>query len=191
MICRWQAIVLCIALPLCGLAQEVPKFEWRAPAVGAGVFTDALGLHDREREEYANSLAAEASNGVAVAAGSAESLENARRLVALALHLSPRNRKALVLSFQLSRGVLPEVVDGSYRSEVLAGLLFTRSQALRRQGGPENELAARVFTELAAEFDPRNDDAVFANELLKLDFGPVDWLVFTESKESAPAESAP
>lgn len=180
---RWQAIVLSLCLPLNG-AEDAAKFEWNPPRTGAGVFTEALGMLDSERDEYANSLAGYASNRVAAAKASVASLTEARRLVALALHLSARNRKALVLSFQLSRGVLPEVVAGDYRPEVLAGLLFTRSQVLKQQGGGENALLARVFTELAAEIDPKNDDAVYASELQRLDQGSVDWAALTDVKPS-------
>lgn len=184
---RWQAIVLSLCLPVLA-ADEKAKFEWNPPKTGAGVFTDALGMLDREREEYADNLAGYASNRVAAAKASVASLNEARRLVALALHLSPRNRKALVLSFQLSRGVLPEAVPGDYRPEVLAGLLFTRSQVLKQQGGDENGLLARVFTELAAEMDPKNDDAVYASELQRLDQGAVDWAELTDVKANPVAE---
>ncbi len=177
----WQAIVLSLCLPLCG-AEEPAKFEWNPPKTGAGVFTEALGMLDREREEYADNLAGYASNRVAAAKASVASLAEARRLVALALHLSARNRKALVLSFQLSRGVLPETAPGDYRPQVFASLLFTRGQLLKQQGGVENGLLARVFTELAAEIDPKNDDAVYASELQRLDQGAVDWAALTDVK---------
>lgn len=184
---RWQAIVLSLCLPVLA-AEEKAKFEWNPPKTGAGVFTDALGLLDREREEYADNLAGYASNQVAAAKASVASLAEARRMVALALHLSPRNRKALVLSFQLSRGVLPEAVPGDYRPEVLAGLLYARGQTLKQQGGGENGLLARIFTELAAEMDPKNDDAVYASELQRLDQGAVDWSALTDVKPAAGAE---
>jgi hypothetical protein len=183
---RWQAVAcfLCIAATA-GAADEKAKFEWNPPVVGAGVFTDQLGMLDREREEYANNLAGYASNRIAAAKASAASLNEARRLVALALHLAPRNRKALVLSFQLSRGVVPEADPANFRPEVLAGLLFTRSQVLKEQGGAENLLLSRVFTELAAEMDPKNDDAVYASELQRLDQEDVDWSAFTDVKKPA------
>lgn len=184
---RWQAIVLSLCLPVCG-ADPQAKFEWHPPKTGAGLFTEALGMLDREREEYANNLAGYASNRVAAAKASVVSLAEARRMVALALHLSARNRKALVLSFQLSRGVLPEPVPGDYQPDVLAGLLFTRGQLLKQQGGGENGLLARIFTELAAEMDPKNDDAVYASELQRLDQGAVDWPALTDVKPP-PAEA--
>jgi hypothetical protein len=171
------------------LAEEEAKFEWTPPKTGAGLFSERLGMLDREREEYADSLASYASNRVAASSASVASLAEARRLVALALHLAPRNRKALVLGFQLSRGVLPDAVPGDYRPEVLAGLLFTRGQLLRQQGGDENLLLARIFTELAAEMNPKNDDAVYASELQRLDHGPVDWKILTDARPAA--EEAP
>jgi hypothetical protein len=186
---RLQAIVFLLGLSVCGAADEKSKFDWKPPAIGAGVFTEGLGMLDRERDEYANNLAGYAANRVAAAKASAASLAEARRLVALALHLSQRNRKALVLSFQLSRGVLPEAVPGDYRPDVLAGLLFTRGQVLNEQGGPENLQLARIFTELSAEMDPKNDDAVYASELQRLDQGSVDWSALTDAKPAKAREA--
>lgn len=177
---RRTTLVFCLWLPLLGAGQSA-DFGWTPPKPGAGMFTEQLGMLDREREEYADSLASYASNRVAAAKASPPVLKEARRLLALALHLSPRNRKALVLSFQLSRGVLPEALPGDYRPEVLAGLLHTRGQVLKQQGGEQNLLLARIFAELAAEMDPKNDDAVYASELQRLDHGPVDWSRLTDA----------
>jgi hypothetical protein len=187
---RWQAVACLLSFSVCAAAEEKAKFEWKPPVVGAGVFSEQLGMLDREREEYADNLAGFASNRVAAAKASAASLNEARRLVALALHLAPRNRKALVLSFQLSRGVLPEADPENFRPAVLAGLLFTRGQVLKEQGGAENGLLARIFTELSAEMDPKNDDAVYASELQRLDQGGVDWSAFTDVKKAVPKEEA-
>ena len=73
-------------------------------------------------------------------------------------------------------------------SEVLAGLLFARGQTLKQQGGAENGLLARIFTELAAEMDPKNDDAVYASELQRIDHGAVDWAALTDVKPAADPE---
>lgn len=191
MIPRWQAVLCALLLPFSAPGQEAAgKFDWKEPKVGAGLFSDDLGMLDREREEYANSLAGYASNRVAEAKASPASLTDARRLVALALHLSSRNRKALVLNFQLSRGVLPEAVPGDYKPDVLARLLFTRSELLKKQGGAENTLLSRVFIELSAEMDPKNDDAVYAAELQRLDGGNVNWNAITDAKSAAPTKDA-
>lgn len=184
MIRTWQAAVVALAMPVLpvGAQEAAAKFNWDPPKVGAGLFTDALGMLDREREEYADHLADYASNRVAVAKASAASLADARRMVALSLNLSSRNKKALVLSFQLSRGVLPEAAGADFQPDVLARLLFERGQELKKQAGAENVLMARIFTELAAEIDPKNDDAVYASEIQRLDYGGVNWGALTDVK---------
>jgi len=180
---RWWQVALPLFLAAGSLAaEEKSAFAWKEPRIGAGAFSDRLGMLDREREEYATNLAVYALNRVAGAGASAASLEEARRLLALSLHLAPRNKRALVANFQLKRGVVPEEVASDYSPEVLARLLFTRSQILRQQGGEENQLLARAFVALAAEMDPKNEDAVYASELQRLDHGPFDWKVLTDVK---------
>lgn len=156
------------------------RFEWKEPRIGSGVFSDDLGLLEREREEYANSFAEYAVNRVARDGASSESLAQARRFLALSMHLSPRNRRALVANYQLSRGILPTPVDNAYSDEVLSQLMFTRAQLLRDRGDAENKLLARIFIEVAAELDPKNEDAVYASEIQRLDHGRVDWTALTD-----------
>ena len=98
--------LLCAAL----LAAEEKKIDYKAPVVGAGLFSDKLGMMDKEREEYAVNLATYAGNQIAEQKGSPASLAQARRLLALSLHLAPRNRKAVVMNYQLERGILPLII---------------------------------------------------------------------------------
>ncbi|MDB6076635.1 MAG: hypothetical protein JWO82_382 [Akkermansiaceae bacterium] len=135
---------------------------------------------DREREEYSNSLAAEAGARAMEGKGSKASLTEVRKILALSLQLAPRNRQALVLSFQLTRGLLPTQKPEGYSREVLARLLITRAELLRKQAGNENVLLARAFTEIAADLDPKNEDAVYASEVQRLDHANVDWSQFTD-----------
>ena len=139
------------------------------------MFTPDLGMLDSEREEYATNLASHAANDVVASKASSQSLEDARRMLALAFHLSPRNKRAVVVNFQFSKGIFPEVAQGGYSPQALARLLLSRSQLLEKQGGEENKRAARLFVSLAAGMDPKNEDAVYASELHRLDYGPVDW----------------
>lgn len=194
----WQAVLLTFSLMALANGETERRFSWTPPVIGKGLFTENLGMLEREREDYAANLAAEATSRVIRGKASAGSLAEARRLLALALHLSPRNRKALVLNFQLNRGVLPESRPDGYDPEVLARLLFTRAELLRQQGGEENQLLARMFVELSAEMDPKNEDAVYASEIQRLDHGPVDWSVITDGKpgkevreQAAPAPEMP
>jgi len=161
-------------------AAEEKKIEYKPPVVGAGLFTDKLGMMDKEREEYAVNLATYAGNQIAEAKGSPASLAQARRLLALSLHLSPRNRKAVVMNYQLERGILPQKVEGDYSAEVLARLLLTRGQLLVKQNAEEDVLLGRCFIEVAAEMDARNEDAVYAAEMLRLDQKKVSWESLTD-----------
>lgn len=187
----WQAAVLLLVLSAAPdrAAEEKKQFTWNPPKTGQGLFTNDLGMLDREREEYSANLANLAANTVSHGKASVASLEEARRLIALALHISPRNRRALVVNFQLGKGLVPEPTQGDYSREVFARLLLTRGQLLEKQGGAQNSLLARTFIELAAEMDPKNEDAVYASEVQRLDHGRVDWKAYTDASDPPPAES--
>lgn len=177
----WQAAaVVGVTVSFLGAEEMGRSFAWDAPKVLVSVFTQDLGMLDSEREEYATNLAVHAANHVAAGKAGAGSLADARRMLALALQLSPRNKRAVVINFQLSKGVLPEPTDGNYSPLVLARLILTRGQLLEKQGGDENKRLARYFIQLAAEMDPKNEDAVYASEVQRLDHGPVDWSAITD-----------
>ena len=183
----WQAAaVFCSMVSFLGAEESGKPFVWDPPKVVASVFTRDLGLLDSERDEYATNLAAYASNRVAAAKATPASLADARRLLALALQLSPRNKRAVVVNFQLAKGVLPEAAEGNYSPPVLARLILTRGQLLEKQGGDQNQRLARFFIQLAAEMDPKNDDAVYASEVQRLDHGALDWPSITDPAEKKP-----
>lgn len=159
---------------VCGA--EAPKsLSWEPLKVGKSMFTPTLGMLDSEREEYATNLATLAVNQIVTAKASTQSLADARRMLGLALQLSPRNKRAVVANFQLSKGILPEATEGNYSPQVFARLLLTRGQLLEKQMGDENKRLAAMFINLAAGLDPKNEDAVYASEVHRLDQGPVDW----------------
>lgn len=183
----WQAVVWVSLGTVLLHAEEAPKgFSWDAPKVAESAFTRELGMLDSEREEYATNLAGLAANQVTVAKASPASLAEARRMLALALHLSPRNKRALVANFQLAKGILPEVSKTDYSPQVFARLLLARGQLLEKQGGDENRLVARIFIGLAAGMDPKNEDAIYASEVQRLDHGEVDWAAITDGPEKNP-----
>ncbi|MDP0492426.1 MAG: hypothetical protein Q7Q71_15365 [Verrucomicrobiota bacterium JB023] len=128
----------------------------------------------QERDDYASNLARVAIEK-ANADQSDESLFEARKLLALALQLSPRNRTANVANHQMGRGILPERKEADYSDAVFARLLLTRAKLLKESGEPVDALLAQCFTEVAASLDPRNEDAVYRFEMLRLDGGEVDW----------------
>lgn len=174
-----------IGILLCCLglqAAEEKKFQYKPPVIGSGLFSDKLAMMDKEREEYAINIATYAGNKIVEGKASPEALAQARRLLALSLHLSPRNRKAVVMNFQLEKGIMPQKVEGDYSAEVLARLLLTRGQLLIKQSTEDDVLLGRCFIEIAAEMDPRNDDAVYACELLRIDNKKVAWDTLTDVK---------
>ena len=145
----WQAATIGTLGMVCLHAAEKPsEFSIVIPKVVRSMFSPDLGMLDSERDEYSTNLAAYAANQVAAAKASPKSLENARRFLALALHLSPRNKKALVVGFQLSKGIVPEVTEGNYTPQSFARLLLTRGQLLEKQGGDENKRLARFSSNL-------------------------------------------
>lgn len=186
----WQVMVL-LAIATSSLhAQDVAgSFTWAAVQTHGRMFSRDLGMMDSERDEYATNLVNFASNKVAAAKASPASLEQAKRFISLAMHLSPRNKRALVVNFQLSQGTLPEPVVVDFGPETLAKLIFTRAGLLVKQEGEENALVARMFIELAAQLDPKNEDAVYASEVQRLDHGAVDWSVLQQAQ--APVPKAP
>ena len=178
----WQVAAIFYAMAsFPGAAQPAKSFPWDAPKVVASVFTKDLGMLDSERDEYATNLATIASNHLAEAKGSPASLADSRRMLALALQLSPRNKRAVVVNFQLTKGILPEITESNYSPPVFARLILTRGQLLAKQGGEENQKLARYFIQLAAELDPKNEDAVYASEVQRLDHGALDWSALTDT----------
>ena len=166
----WQvAIAVCAVVLAASAGAASEDFGYDPPTVVESRFDENLTMLDRERGEYATNLATHAANLLNTEGTDKATLEEARRLLALAMHLSPRNRKVLVVNSQLRRGVMPEKTEGAYSAGVLARLLLTRAELLRREGGnAQNGLLSRCFVELAADLDPRNEDAVYAFELQRI-----------------------
>ena len=180
----WQVTAALYATALFVGAEEPAKsFVWDAPKVQGSCFSTDLGLLNSEREDYATNLTTIASNQLASAKASAASLTLARRMIGLALQLSPRNKKAVVANFQLAKGILPAVVEGNYSPQVFARLILTRGQLLDKEGGDENKKLAKLFIQLAAELDSKNEDAVYLSEVQRLDHGNADWKSITDPPE--------
>ncbi len=175
----FRQVSLALILGLGWVCAE-PTFDYKAPTVKESFFGNELGMLNRERDEYATNLASYAGNLILDEEVSPGSLMMARRTIALALHLAPRNKRALVLNFQLAKGVLPKRMDSQYSAESLAHLLLTRAEVLFQQKGEANELLSKYFIEMAATLDPRNEDAVYAFQLQEINYGSVPWKKLTD-----------
>lgn len=167
------------------VAQKPVDFEFQAPVVLQSAFSDELGLVDRERDQYAEALAIFTTNYVVEKKASPDSLTFARRALGLALHLSSRNKRAVVTKFQLEKGTFPKTVAAEYSPKTLAALFVTRAETLFEQKGAENLLLARALIDLAVTIDPHNEDAIYAFELQKIDYGEIRWSQFTDAKAGA------
>jgi len=165
-------------------AQDLPAFQFDAPAMKESVFKEGLGLLDRERDEYATSLASFAANYVVDHKANPASLDFSQRAIGLAMHLSSRNRKMMVLKHQLSKGIMPQKVEAEYSPGTLAALFLRRAETLFEQKGDQNILLARALIDIAATVDPMNEDAVYAYELQKIDYGELEWKQFTEASKT-------
>lgn len=175
-------ILAACLLPPILLAQQPgreAKVQYRAPKLTEAMFLEGVMMLPSEQDDYASNLAAYAVGMILNRSDSVSAMENGRRALALALHLSPRNRKAVVANFQLAKGILPKPIDSDYTPKVFARLLVTRGQLLIEADGDKNKLLAGAFVTLAAEMDPLNEDAVFASELHRIEHGTFDWNIFT------------
>jgi len=176
--------LLCFAVN----GQEERTFEFKPPYVRESIFKEA-GMNEREKETYATNLAIFTANEVVRKKANKDSLGFARKALALALHLSPRNKRAVVLKFQLEKGVMPATQQTKYSQKTLATLFVTRAEVLYQQKGEVNRLLARCFIDLAVTIDPRNEDAVYAYEMQKIDLGELAWGPITDAPK--PVNSNP
>ncbi len=62
---------------------------------------------------------------------------------------------------------------------------MTRGQLLERNESAQNNAVARYMISLAATIDPRNEDAIYEEEIRRIDNGEVSWKTLTEGKAVA------
>ena len=79
--------------------------------------------------------------------------------------------------------MIPRKVIADYDSDVFAKLLLTRGQLLEKQDGVTNNFLARYLIALAADIDPRNEDAIYEAEIRRIDHGDISWQMLTDPKE--------
>ena len=165
--------------------------EYKPPTINRRLFGDDLSMVNNERDEYATNLAAIAVQMIQSKKGSQASLDRSRQFLGLALHLSPRNRKSVVVNRLLTDGLMPDKVVADYEPEVFAKLLLARGQLLEKQKGEANSLLSRYFIALAAIIDPRNEDAIYESEMRRIDHGELSWVAMTDAKTKRVAAPKP
>lgn len=150
------------------------RAEYKEPHFNSQMFLNTA-ITDLERDDYATNLTLYAVSRIHSGEGDQASFDLARRLIALALNLSPRNRKGVVVNAQLKKGVLPELGAGGYDVKVFANLLYTRGKMIEQNVSDENLLLARYFIAFASMMDPRNEDIIFEAEIRRIDHGEINW----------------
>lgn len=193
---RMVFLIMAVATGIMGVAagaQSELKGKYLEPKINKRLFGDDLSMVNNERDEYATNLAAYAVKTVQASSGDQESLESARKVLGLALHLSPRNKKCVVINAQLKRGIMPEKVIADYDSDVFARLLLTRGKLLEKQKAEINSTLARYLIALSATIDPRNEDAIYEAEIRRIDHGELKWSKLTDAKPpvASPAPRSP
>lgn len=182
----WMQALMISALIVSGMAEPVEEISkgisYESLVVKRSVFGD-FSMLAQERDEYATTLTRFALETAHADPTDEKTMSEVRRLIGFALNLSPRNRTAVVSNHQLGRGIFPEKKEADYSRSVFARLLLTRGRLLKEQKGAGDQFVGKCFIELAAELDPRNEDAVYESELQKLDTKEVDWSVFTTNQE--------
>ena len=153
--------------------------KYRIVQVGESKFKRGLEMAGREQNEYAMHLTTYALTEIQSANGSQASLDQARRLIGLALHLSPKNRESVIANVQLSKGIMPKMKKKGYNKTTLSTLLFARGNTLKASEGAPNQLLAQAFMTLAAELNPSNEDAIYEAAILEQDNGKLNWGQFT------------
>jgi hypothetical protein len=176
--------ILTVVIPVPLLAKDDLQGKYKPPTINRRLFGDELSMINNERDEYATNLAAFAVKTVRARKGDQSSLDTARQLLGLALHLSHRNRKSIIVNRQLKDGILPHDIQADYDSEVFAKLLMARGELLENQAGDTNMLLSRYLIALAALIDPRNEDAIYEAEMRRIDGGDVSWSKMTDAKKN-------
>jgi len=136
--------------------------------VPAPLFTpDKTALLEVECERIAAFLARHAAekytNGVLH--GEREAMSEGRLMLTLSLHLAPFNAAAVHCSDCWVEGKTPSLPAPGEDTHAFSSFLLTAAQ--RQSGGPgtARETLSRVLTRLAADLDPKNEDAVYASEV--------------------------
>lgn len=175
------AAVLPMSLALAG--------DYKPPVVEVIAFDyEKLALMEVEREKMATNLAAFVINSLEKNPP-VRQIENARKLIGLALQLHPKNRTALVANFQLNRDISPKKVEADYKPEVFSTLLMERAKTLRLKGDPENTKLAGYLFFAAVEMDPENEAAVYEYELYRIEVGELNWKPITDAVSGKTAVS--
>ena len=127
-----------------------------------------------DRDKLASSVAAYVANSGKDGTNGSD-LDTARRLLGFALHLSPRNRDAVIANFQFKKGLPRKKIQPEYSPVTLAEVLQSRAKFLIKNGGDLNVSLAGYMLYVAVQVDSTNETAIYELEMYRKDIGPVNW----------------
>ena len=173
-ISAYRLIVMFCLCMNCGVSLS-SEIKYTEPEVKeARVDTADVNLLKVDRDKLASSVAAYVVNSVKDGADAA-AMEKARKLLGFALHLSPRNRDAVIANFQFKKGLAKRNIQPEYSPVTLAEVLQSRAMFLIKNGGNLNVDLAGYMLFVAVQVDSTNETAIYELEMYRKDIGAIDW----------------
>lgn len=166
-----------IMLCLCMICEESFSGEtkYTEPEVKEARFDKGtVNLLKVDRDKLASSVAAYVVSSTKESPD-AIALDTARRLLGFALHLSPRNRDAVIANFQFKKGLPRRKIQPEYSPVTLAEVLQSRATFLIKNGGDLNVSLAGYMLSVAVQVDSTNETAIYELEMYRKDIGAIDW----------------
>lgn len=152
--------------PTTDLAPEHRAFI--KPKVPVPLFTPAkTALLEVECERIALFLARQAAEKytAAVLRGEREAMSEGRLMLTISLHLMPLNASAVHCSDCWAEGKSPSLPPPGEDMRAFSSFLLMAAQRQGGEAGSARETLGRVLNRLAADYDPKNEDAVYASEM--------------------------
>lgn len=178
----FSALIICLVCTAMADAAGELKGEYQVLQLKKSLFQRGITMLPREQDEYAGYLGRYAGVLVAQAEGDQQSLDQARRILALSFHLSPQNGEMKKVTKALAAGELPSGKRMYYGAKALSRLLHLRAELLESEGGEKDLLLARYFYQLAYQMDPKNREARDSHSDDLSVNGVLDWSVIEGEK---------
>ncbi len=151
------------------LAPGKPAFA--KPKVPAALFThEKTALLAPECERIASFLAKHAAERFTpgILRGDRAAMREGRLLLTVSLHLAPLNAAAVHCADAWSEGRAPRLPAAGENLRVFSGFMLRAAQRQEGEPGSAREVLGRVLIRLAADLDPKNEDAIYASEMQDL-----------------------
>jgi len=123
--------------------------------VKKAIFSD-VAMTDLEKNLYAEYIAEYVADVLLSEGTTKEKILTARKCLLVAMHLSPKNKKAVQLNEGLIEETIPKQVS-EFSAEALTTLLIHRARLLKKEKGENNRELAFAFMEISSEMTPHHD----------------------------------